>query len=66
MSKQTNFHSDPASWVIRNRETLEVVAEVCSKKIVDAINVSKYEAIPIYDYLVSINRSIKNEQTNVG
>ena len=44
-----------ASWVIRVKETKEVLFETFDIKKVQAINTVKYEAIPILDYLVSLN-----------
>jgi hypothetical protein len=44
-----------ASWVLRNKETKEVICETFDKSKVDALNTEKYEAIPILEYLVSLN-----------
>ncbi len=44
-----------ASWVIRNKKNGDVIAETFSDKIVNALNTAKYEAVPIYQYLVSLN-----------
>lgn len=43
------------SWVIRERATGRVVCETFSRRVVDAINAEKYEAVPIHEYLVSLN-----------
>jgi hypothetical protein len=48
-----------ASWVIRNKRTGEVVMETFNKRLVAAINTEKYEAVPILDYLVQVNASLK-------
>lgn len=45
-----------ASWVIRNTATGEVVMETFNPKLVAALNVKKFEAVPILDYLVDLNR----------
>ncbi|ASZ72162.1 hypothetical protein vBPaePE220_00022 [Pseudomonas phage vB_PaeP_E220] len=45
-----------ASWVIRNKETGEVVAETFDRKKVDALNTEKYEAVPIQQHLASLNK----------
>jgi hypothetical protein len=45
-----------ASWVIRNKVTGEIVAETFSKKAVEALNVAKYEAVPILQHLVALNK----------
>ena len=43
------------SWVIRNKETKEVILETFDSKKVAALNTAKYEAVPIYEYLCSLN-----------
>lgn len=45
-----------ASWVIRRKATGEVVLETFSPKLVAALNTARYEAVPILDYLVALNR----------
>lgn len=45
-----------ASWVIRNKHTGEVIAETFDRRAVDALNIEKYEATPVLEYLVSLNR----------
>ena len=44
-----------ASWVIREKSTGRVICETFDKRKVDALNTAKYEAVPILEYLVSIN-----------
>jgi hypothetical protein len=44
-----------ASWIIRNKTTGEVIAETFNRRMVAALNVEKYEAIPALEYLVSLN-----------
>lgn len=44
-----------ASWVIRNKTTKEVLFETFSPEIASAVNREKYEAVPILEYLISIN-----------
>jgi hypothetical protein len=44
-----------ASWIIRNKNTGEVVTETFSRRAVAALNVEKYEAVPVLEYLVSLN-----------
>lgn len=63
-SQHTNSLSRTASWVIRNRWTKEVVCETWSEKFVTAINMEKYEAIPIGDYLAEINYRIREGRWN--
>jgi hypothetical protein len=43
------------SWIIRNKETKEVIFETFEQSTVDKINTEKYEVVPILEYLVSIN-----------
>jgi hypothetical protein len=50
-----------ASWVIRNKGTGEVLFETFDRKKVDALNTEKYEAVPIQEYLGSINNAAKRE-----
>ena len=45
-----------ASWVIRERHTGRVIMETFSRKIISALNTSRYEAVPILEYLQSLNR----------
>lgn len=51
-----------ASWVIRNRETGEVVMETFDRKKVDALNTEKYEAVPIQEYLAGLNKPKEEAQ----
>lgn len=44
-----------ASWVIRVKETKEVICETFNPQLVAALNSAKYEAIPILEYLQSLN-----------
>lgn len=44
-----------ASWVIRNKVTKEVVCETFDARKVSALNTAKYEAVPILEYLQSLN-----------
>lgn len=46
-----------ASWVIRERATGNVLFETFSRKIAEAINTNRYEAVPILAYLASLNRA---------
>ncbi len=44
------------SWVIIDKNTGVAVLETFNKKIADAINVKKYKAIPIMEYLQNLNK----------
>ena len=46
----------PASWVIRFKATGEVICETFSPYVVAALNKAKYEAVPIGEYLASLNK----------
>lgn len=45
-----------ASWVVREKLTGNVILETYNPKFVQALNTVKYEAVPILDYLSSLNR----------
>lgn len=47
------------SWVIRNKDTGDVVMETFDKSKVDAINSDKYEAVPSLQHLQELNAKIK-------
>ncbi len=44
-----------ASWVIKEKATGKVIMETFDQKKVDALNTSKYEAVPIEKHLQSLN-----------
>lgn len=48
-----------ASWVIREIATGAIVCETFNKRLVERLNKAKYEAVPILEHLVSLNRDIK-------
>lgn len=52
-----------ASWIIRNRQTGEVVMETFAKRVVDALNAEKYEAVPVLQYLAALNKDLKYART---
>lgn len=47
-----------SSWVIRIKATKEVLFETFNPKIPKALNTERYEAVPISEYLVSLNNPI--------
>lgn len=49
----------PASWVIVNKLTGEAVLETFSQLVADKVNPTKYHAVPIMEYLQTINQRIK-------
>jgi len=48
---------ESSSWVIRNKQTGEVIAETFDKNKVDALNTEKYEAVPILEHLQGLNKN---------
>lgn len=53
----SQLSNNPASWVIKEKSTGAAVMETFDRKRVDALNTEKYEAVPIYDYLVGLNKN---------
>lgn len=49
------------SWVIRRRSTGEVICELFYKGLVDRVDKEHYAAIPIEDYLGSMNTPEKRD-----
>lgn len=47
------------SWILRNKITKEVIMETYDIRKVNALNTSKYEAVPILSYLYQVNAEIK-------
>lgn len=48
------------SWIVRDKFTGLVICEIFNPSNVERVNASaRYEAIPILDYLVELNRQIK-------
>jgi hypothetical protein len=50
-----------ASWVIVDKSTNKAIFETFSKSITDKINVEKYQAVPILEYLQNLNKTIKGQ-----
>lgn len=55
----TQSLSRTASWVIREKESGRVICETFSERVVSALNATKYEAVPILQYLQEVNRANK-------
>ena len=49
------------SWVIINKQSGKAVCELFNRRLVDRINTRKYQAVPAGEYLVKLNRKIKQE-----
>ena len=47
-----------ASWVIINKATDAVVLETFDPKKVEYLNMAKYKAVPILEYLQSLNKKV--------
>ena len=48
--------SPSASWILRDKVTKAVICETFDPAKVAALNVAKYEAVPIAEYLASLNK----------
>lgn len=46
-----------ASWVIRHKATGDIVFETFNRRVVELLNTDKFEAVPILEYLQSLNAS---------
>lgn len=57
---------ETASWVIVNMATGEALFETFNPDLVSKINTEKYRAVPILEYLHSINRKIREEHLANG
>lgn len=51
--------SRAASWIIRNIETKQVIVETFRRDVVETIDTTKFEAVPILEYLQQLNAQIK-------
>lgn len=56
MTTRTNSLNKTTSWIIRNKQTKDVLLETFDTKLVRALNTAIYEAVPILDYLQEISR----------
>lgn len=56
-NEKTNSLSRDSSWVIRDKETGEVIQETFQKSVADKVNTEKYEAVPILQHLQEMNES---------
>jgi hypothetical protein len=52
----TQSLSKTASWVIVDLLSNQPVLETFSKQVADAINTNRYKAVPILEWLQSLNR----------
>lgn len=60
----TGAQGQPGSWIIREKASGEVVMETFDKKVVDALNTVKYEAVPAREYLAGLNTPADQNQIN--
>lgn len=47
-----------ASWVIKEKATGRIIVETFDARKVAALNITKYEAVPIHEHLASLNRQL--------
>jgi len=52
---QLRNHEKDSSWVVKNKESGEVVYEEFDESVLSKLNTEKYEAVPVGEYLGSIN-----------
>ena len=55
MTEDDEMFDTIASWIIRERDTGKVLFETFDRRVPAAINTEKYEAVPIMEYLTSLN-----------
>lgn len=48
-----------ASWVIVDKITNKAIFETFSESILGKINVEKYQAVPVLEYLQNLNKQIR-------
>jgi hypothetical protein len=48
-----------ASWVIVDKITNKAIFETFSESIASKINVEKYQAVPVLEYLQNLNKQIR-------
>jgi hypothetical protein len=51
----SSLQGEPASWVIRNKKTGDVVYETDQRSVAEKVNTKKYEAVPIQQHLGELN-----------
>ena len=47
------------SWIIKNKQTGEVMLEIFSQKLLARLNTEKYEAVPVMEYLCGVSQKLK-------
>ncbi len=55
-----NYQAESASWVIRELGTGRVLFETFQPSLLAKLNTARYEAVPILEYLGSLNRWIRH------
>ncbi|MCA0204290.1 MAG: thermonuclease family protein [Proteobacteria bacterium] len=53
---------EPASWVIRDRETGEAIMETSSRAQIENLRDDRYEAVPIGEHLAQVNQRARAEE----
>lgn len=51
------------SYIIKNKETGVVVCEIQNGALVEKLNTEKYEAVPVKEYLETLNLELNNGLT---
>ena len=51
------------SWIVTDRVTGKAVLETYNRKVIDAINQTRYRVEPALEYLCRVNREIRNANT---
>lgn len=51
-----------ASWIIRNKETGEVIAETFKANVAAAVNADRYEAVPVQMHLAQLNQKLREQR----
>lgn len=54
-----------ASWIIRNKQTGEVLMETFSYELVTKLNQDRYTAVPIMKYLREFNAAVQVQNRQV-
>lgn len=54
--------SATASWIIVRKDDGAVVFETFNPKVAAAVNTVHYRAVPVLEYLQSLNRAIKERE----
>jgi hypothetical protein len=48
------------SWVIVSKETDSAIFETFNRRTAEQVNITKYDVVPIGEYLANFNRQVKD------